>query len=175
MKNFLLLLIFLVSAPFYAQVGIGTTTPDASAMLDVQSTSSGFAMPRMAKADREAIANPIEGLQVYDTDYKNIWIYTDGDWRTVNPVAYGYIDSNGNPIRIKGATVQKESTGKYLVTLNTAMPANDYIVSVSVKNRVTNPRIITFKIIDAQSFYVYVRRYDDASLRNRDFSFSINY
>ena len=32
----------------YSQVGIGTTTPDASAILDITSTNKGLLLPRLA-------------------------------------------------------------------------------------------------------------------------------
>jgi hypothetical protein len=38
-------------------VGIGTTTPNASAALDIQSTSKGVLVPRMTTAQRNAISN----------------------------------------------------------------------------------------------------------------------
>lgn len=49
-------------------VGIGTTTPDATAILDVESTDKGMLIPRMNTLQRVAIAGPAEGLLVYDTD-----------------------------------------------------------------------------------------------------------
>jgi len=49
-------------------VGIGTTTPNASAQLDVSSTNSGFLPPRMTYAQRNAIVSPAAGLIVYCTD-----------------------------------------------------------------------------------------------------------
>jgi hypothetical protein len=39
-------------------VGINTTTPNASAVLDAQSTTQGFLPPRMTYTQRQAIANP---------------------------------------------------------------------------------------------------------------------
>jgi trimeric autotransporter adhesin len=47
-------------------VGINITTPSPSAQLDVTSTTSGFAMPRMTTAQRNAIVSPVEGLQIYN-------------------------------------------------------------------------------------------------------------
>ena len=52
----------------FAQVGIGTTTPDASSALDVASTTRGFLAPRMTTAERDAIANPAKGLMIYNLD-----------------------------------------------------------------------------------------------------------
>ncbi|MDO7849816.1 glycine-rich protein [Hymenobacter sp. M29] len=69
-------LVFLVgllaAAPLAAQaqtgaVGIGTTTPAASAALDVSSTSKGLLPPRLSQAQRDAIASPAAGLTIYNT------------------------------------------------------------------------------------------------------------
>ena len=50
MKNKIIitLLVIVSSLTSMAQVGIGTTTPNASAKLDVTSTSQGFLPPRVA-------------------------------------------------------------------------------------------------------------------------------
>ena len=49
-------------------IGIGTNTPHASAALDVTSTNTGFLPPRMTLTQRNAIANPAQGLMIYCTD-----------------------------------------------------------------------------------------------------------
>ena len=51
-----------------AQVGIGTTTPDSSAVLDVTSTSAGLLPPRMTAIQRNAISGPSAGLMIWCTD-----------------------------------------------------------------------------------------------------------
>ncbi|MCB9336651.1 MAG: tail fiber domain-containing protein [Lewinellaceae bacterium] len=61
-------------------VGIGTTTPDPSAALDVQSTDKGVLIPRMTTAQREAIASPATGLKVYDTDEKSFFYWDGTRW-----------------------------------------------------------------------------------------------
>jgi hypothetical protein len=49
-------------------VGVGTASPSASAKLEVNSTTQGFLPPRMTAAQRNAIANPAQGLMLYCTD-----------------------------------------------------------------------------------------------------------
>jgi hypothetical protein len=67
--TFQIILIFLLTAvTSNAQVGIGTTSPNASAVLDVTSTSKGFLPPRMTQAQRNTIATPAAGLIVWCTD-----------------------------------------------------------------------------------------------------------
>jgi len=48
-------------------VGIGTTTPASSAALDVSSTTQGVLLPRLTTTQRNAIANPVAGLLLYNT------------------------------------------------------------------------------------------------------------
>ncbi|MCA6364985.1 MAG: hypothetical protein IM638_18285 [Bacteroidetes bacterium] len=63
-------------------VGINATgaTPDASAMLDVVSTTRGLLIPRMTSAQRTAIATPATGLYVYDTTTNSFWFYNGTIW-----------------------------------------------------------------------------------------------
>lgn len=64
--------------PVFAQAGIGTATPDASAMLQVESTTKGLLVPRMLAAQRQAIVNPAAGLIVYQTDGTPGFYYNAG-------------------------------------------------------------------------------------------------
>ncbi|MGI9161078.1 MAG: FISUMP domain-containing protein [Saprospiraceae bacterium] len=50
-----------------AQKVIGGTTPDPSALLDVQSAAGGVLLPRMSTAERTAIVYPATGLIIYNT------------------------------------------------------------------------------------------------------------
>lgn len=65
--------------PVAAQsIGIGTTTPDASAQLDISSASKGVLLPRLTAAQRGAIAAPANGLIVYQTDGAAGFYYFNG-------------------------------------------------------------------------------------------------
>lgn len=84
MKRILLLGVFFVSTPFFAQVGIGTITPNDKAALEIQSSEKGFLMPRMTSAQRVAIFPTAEavssGMRVYDTTTKTFWYYDGNHW-----------------------------------------------------------------------------------------------
>ena len=83
MKNLLFTLLVCITITTYSQVGIGTTTPDASAELDITSTTSGILIPRMTQAQRDAIAAPATGLLIYQTDNTPSFYYYDGAiWTT---------------------------------------------------------------------------------------------
>ena len=79
MKKYYLLLFFIHSFVF-AQVGIGTTTPDNSTMLDIFSTSKGFLVPRLSTFQRVSISSPATGLQVYDTTTNTLWYFNGTIW-----------------------------------------------------------------------------------------------
>lgn len=63
-----------------SNVGVGTTTPNASAMLDVSSTTKGFAPPRMTTTQRDAIASPMAGLMLYNTTDNKLQCYNGTIW-----------------------------------------------------------------------------------------------
>ena len=68
-----------------AQISINSdgTSPDASAMLDVTSTTKGMLIPRMTTAERTAITSPATGLMIYDTDESAFWYYNGTAWTAI--------------------------------------------------------------------------------------------
>ena len=52
---------------------------DASAVLDVQSSTKGILIPRLSQTERLAISSPATGLLVFDTDNASFW-YFNGNW-----------------------------------------------------------------------------------------------
>ncbi len=83
MKNqlkFLFASLFLGTGVNYAQVGIGTTTPNTSAALDITSTTMGFLPPRMDNLQMKSIVNPVNGLTVYNTTLNCLAYYVNGSY-----------------------------------------------------------------------------------------------
>ena len=69
MKNiFTFLAAVLLTATTYAQIGINNENPDASAALDITSTTGGLLVPRMTAAERDAITTPSQGLIIFCSD-----------------------------------------------------------------------------------------------------------
>jgi len=69
-------------------IGIGTNTPESSAMLDVNSTNKGFLPPRMTLVELNAISAPVDGLIAYCIDCGSgglgaLLIYMAGTWYTL--------------------------------------------------------------------------------------------
>jgi hypothetical protein len=61
-------------------LGIGTTTPDNSAALDITSTTKGFLLPRMTSLQRDAIVSPAIGLMIFNTSTNCIDVKTVSSW-----------------------------------------------------------------------------------------------
>jgi hypothetical protein len=67
------------------RIGIGTETPDNSALLDMSSTTKGFLPPRMTLAQIESIANPADGLMVYCTTDRKFYAFVayENTWKEI--------------------------------------------------------------------------------------------
>jgi len=70
-------------------LGIGTTTPDASAILDLTSTTKGLAIPTMTATQASAISTPKKSLMIYVTDTNGTftsagwWGYNGTIWKLI--------------------------------------------------------------------------------------------
>jgi hypothetical protein len=76
----------------HAQVGVGTTTPDNSAQLEVSATNKGMLVPRMTSAQIALIPSPAPALMVYQTNGVAGFYYNAGTsvapvWRRVGDEA----------------------------------------------------------------------------------------
>jgi hypothetical protein len=75
------------SAPNYmaGNLGIGAIA-NASALLDVQSTTKGVRMPNMTTTQKNAISSPAAGLMVFDTTLAKLCVYSGAAWQTITSV-----------------------------------------------------------------------------------------
>lgn len=78
--------LFFTSVAF-SQIGVGTSTPDNSAMLEVSATDRGFLLPRMTTVQRISISAPATGLQVFDSNTNSIWYYNGTYWVNTQAMA----------------------------------------------------------------------------------------
>jgi hypothetical protein len=80
-------------------VGINNTTPDASAILDIQSKTKGLLIPRMLQQERLLIATPATGLLVYQTNFTpGYYYYTGSSWQQLANSGTNYWAPNGSDI-----------------------------------------------------------------------------
>lgn len=116
-----------------AQTGIGTSTPNPSAKLEIASTDKGLLIPRMTKTQREAItlSAAANGLLVYQTDditgfYLNSsatttpsWTRLNSDWiRSGNNISYttGNVSTTGS---LTGGNLDTSSISGFTANINT--------------------------------------------------------
>ena len=79
------------------KIGIGTTNPNASSVLDLTSNNKGLLMPRMSQSDRNAIITPATGLMIYQTDNTPGFYYHNGSsWTPVSANTNNLWALNGN-------------------------------------------------------------------------------
>ena len=67
-------------------VGIGTSSPNASAILDAQSTTKGVRFPNMTTTQKNAVSSPAAGLVVFDTTLAKLCVYSGSAWQTITSV-----------------------------------------------------------------------------------------
>ncbi|MFY0625913.1 MAG: hypothetical protein JXR07_06450 [Reichenbachiella sp.] len=146
LRTLLLVLIFIAASQLATAQGVAINTdnsdPDGSAILDVKSTSQGVIFPRMTITERNAIATPIEGLMIYQTDNTpGLRIYNGTNWNLLNPAVAFVKDiktsntSGGTPGA--GWIVRDLNTteGSAFLTLNTnqiTLESGEYIVEAFV-------------------------------------------
>ncbi|WP_111708904.1 cell wall anchor protein [Lutibacter citreus] len=74
-----MLLVFF-NLSIFSQVGIGTTSPHGSSVLDLTSTTQGVLTPRMTSTQRTGISSPAKGLLVFDTIEDSFYYFNGSVW-----------------------------------------------------------------------------------------------
>ena len=127
-KVFTLLAAVLFTATTYAQIGINNENPDASAALDITSTTGGLLVPRMTAAQRDAIS-AAKGLVLFNTTTNTLQINegdaTTANWVSLSSAATSATYSIGDIVN-GGVVFWLDSTGQH--GLVAAM--SDYATSV---------------------------------------------
>jgi len=103
--------------------------PDASAMLDIQSSSKGLLIPRLTSFQRTGISVPKEGLLVYDTDSASFFIFgkqypqqAAAGWYDISKGA-GVWSRNGNNVYL--------TDKDYNVGIGTSSPTNKLVIKAA--------------------------------------------
>ncbi|MEI6169155.1 MAG: hypothetical protein WCS52_18390 [bacterium] len=107
-------------------VGVGTTTPAPSAVLEVTATDRGMLIPRMTKGQRDAISSPATGLLVYQTDNTPGFYFHDG-------AQWSSISAGAGAVTVVSATSPLSSSGGTTPTLSLAAASssqNGYLASI---------------------------------------------
>jgi hypothetical protein len=134
MKNLLFTLGLALALPaLQAQVAIGTTTPEASAILQLESTSKGFLPPRLTSAQRDAIPSPAEGMVIYNTTDKRLEFSDGSNWFNL---------ADGSSITAVNGNAASGSAGVYLgASATTLADANALLELESTSHGFLPPRL----------------------------------
>ena len=161
---------FLCTMVSFSQIGMGTTTPDASAILDINSETQGVLVPRMNTTQRNAIASPAEGLLIYDTDEDSFYFYnSSGNWQ---PLTSGgttpssdasagsiYLNSSASTTLSAGNPTKIEGTTTAVNMVNTALIGNNRIVYTGSETRVFQYTVsISFSSDNNEEFNLYIAK-----------------
>ncbi|MCX6244402.1 MAG: fibrobacter succinogenes major paralogous domain-containing protein [Bacteroidetes bacterium] len=91
---------FVLSGSGQVAINTDNSNPDASAMLDVKSTSKGLLIPRMSASQRTGISSPAAGLIVYQNEVPTgFYVYNGTAWVYLGTNQGGgghMIDADGN-------------------------------------------------------------------------------
>jgi len=115
----IILSMILLSNKSVCQVGIGTTSPNQSAALDVSNNSKGLLIPRMTSAQKGAISLPATGLIVYQTDGQTGFYYNSGTPGL--PVWSFLFSSESAPWLANGNNIYNTNTGNIGVGTQTPL------------------------------------------------------
>jgi hypothetical protein len=102
----------LASPKFTGSVAIGTTTPAASAALDITSTTQGLLLPRLTYVQKAAISSPVAGLILFCSDCG-----TNGEMQLYNGTSFVNMIGNAAQLALPAITA---TTGVYSITSSTA-------------------------------------------------------
>ncbi len=99
------------------RVGVGTSAPDPTAVLDVTSITQGFLPPRMTTFQRDEIVSPPPGLLVYNTTTDDLEVYKTGGWGGVSSssVPAGAVMFFGTSTCPSGWSSFPAAVGRYVV------------------------------------------------------------
>ena len=107
-------------------LGVGTSPPNASALLDLTSITKGFLPPRMNAVQRAAIVSPTAGLLVYQTDGTAGLYQFDGTvWAQVGGAGVSSI-SGTLPVTVTGTSTPVISMAKATGSVDGYLSAADF-------------------------------------------------
>ena len=153
-------------------IGIGTATPNTSALLEMNSTTKGLLPPRMTATQRDAISTPAAGLTIFNTTTSRLNTYSGSGWQELwvdseisfsvnrNGVAQSVTSgvptvvdwtnaafNYGSAFDLNTDRFQPTRAGRYLLTFTqgcSGLDANEYVAPKIAKNGTSISSVNTY-------------------------------
>jgi trimeric autotransporter adhesin len=128
-KLFILVAIFTAVAGMAQSVEINAdgSAANATAILDLKSTTKGFLPPRMTTTERNAIGTPATGLVIFNTTTNGLEFKSSTGWTslTTDNVTFNSLTLNGT-LTVGGSSL---SFASYTSAATTTISSGNHIVS----------------------------------------------
>ena len=86
---FTIIVVFINTLKAQVKIGDNPATISSSSLLELESNSQGFLMPRMTETERDAIVSPATGLQIYSTTTNRPSYFNGLSWVELPSATYG--------------------------------------------------------------------------------------
>jgi hypothetical protein len=149
MKQFFTLLAaVLLTVTTYAQIGINNETPDASAALDIASTTGGLLPPRMSETNRDEIPSAVAGLLIWCSDCGisgQLQVFNGTEWTNLTggtaETTLQFENSNVSfsPNLINFTSINQSQIG--YIKLNEPIISNGSDIGLTIKLKSDDPNI----------------------------------
>jgi hypothetical protein len=172
---FAILLTFSVYVKGQIKIGNNPTVIYSSSILELESTTRGFLLPRLTTTERNSIINPATGLQIFNTTTNileintgtaatPVWskILVDKGYNGKGSVGFGdifpntgisVINSSGNIASILPVTTTLGVVKATKITFTTSMPDTNYYINLNGGTTNTDNTENQFSVIGAVVYY----------------------
>jgi len=170
MKTFLFILLFSTLSLFLlnnlsgqgVSINEDGAEADASAMLDIKSTSKGLLAPRMNLLEMFSITSPAEGLMVYCTSFNSYYYYNGSIWTKI-------VGGEDDDWTLDGNDMYSNNSGLIGIGTTTTLPTHKLTIENSENNKLlrligTGPFGEYARLSFGDGDYVYIQEFYDDKL-----------
>ena len=119
-----------------SQVSINNdgSSPDASSVLDVKSTSKGVLIPRLSQSERDAIIMPAHSMLIYQTDQNSGYYFNQGSAASPAWVMLASVEDCESRIPIDSLPYTINESGSYYLTASLTQNSSDNGITIASSN-----------------------------------------
>ena len=141
MRNLLLIVFLCCTTSFYAQVGVGTTSPNPKSALDIESKTAGVLIPRLTQTEIDAleVSASEDGLTVYNVseDCFNFWNKLESRWKSLcGDTSNAKLSFDCSKVKAEGSYIESQELNEtnYLTIPVTVTKSGTYAITVTTTN-----------------------------------------